>query len=62
MADLQALDRQTGRGRGELELMMLADGLIAMTEALGLGCLDGRYANVERAVDVLVEFARGVLT
>jgi len=41
---------------------MLADGLIALTESLGLGCLDGRYTNVERAVDLLVDFARGVLT
>ena len=62
IADLRTLDRVTKRGRSELELTMLADGLIALTEALGLGCLDGRYSSVERAVDVLVDFSRGVLT
>jgi AcrR family transcriptional regulator len=61
IGDLKMLERYTGRGRSDLELMMLADSLIAMTEALGLGCLDGRYSNVERAVDFLVDFARGVL-
>ena len=40
---------------------MLADGLVGLTEALGLGCLDGRYEDVERAVDMLVNFARSVL-
>jgi AcrR family transcriptional regulator len=61
MADLRTLERYAGRGRSDLELVMLADGLIALTEALGLGCLDGRYTNVEQAVDVLVDFARGAL-
>jgi AcrR family transcriptional regulator len=61
VADLRTLERFTGRGRSDLELTMLADGLIALTESLGLGCLDGRYTNVERALDLLVDFARGVL-
>jgi len=59
--DLARLDRFTGRGRGPEELNMLADGLISLTEALGLGILDGRYANLERAVEILVDFARGAL-
>jgi hypothetical protein len=28
---------------------------------LGLGCLDGRYRTSSAAVDLLVDFARGVL-
>jgi AcrR family transcriptional regulator len=62
VSDLRRLDRYTGRGRSDAELTMLADGLIALTESLGLGCLEGRYDDVEQAVDMLIEFSRGVLS
>lgn len=59
--DLRNIDRYTGRVRSEAQLRMLADGLVALTEALGLGCLEGRYSDVEAAVDVIVDFASGAL-
>jgi AcrR family transcriptional regulator len=36
---------------------MVADGLTAVTEALVLGHLDGRYRDIEEIIDVLVAFA-----
>lgn len=59
--DLRNIDRYTGRVRSDAQLKMIADGLVALTEALGLGCLEGRYADVEAAVDVIVDFASGAL-
>jgi AcrR family transcriptional regulator len=41
------------------KLHMVADGLIAMTEALALGHLSGRYPHIEEIVDVLVTFTVG---
>lgn len=38
---------------------MVADGIIALTESLALGHLEGRYPDVEEIVDVLVTFSRG---
>jgi AcrR family transcriptional regulator len=62
IADLGNVDRYTGRERSAVELAMIADGLTALTEAVGLGLLERRYEDVDRAVDVLVGFARGTLT
>jgi TetR/AcrR family transcriptional regulator, fatty acid biosynthesis regulator len=61
LADLRSLDRFTGRERSEDHLKMLADGLMALTETLGLGCIEGRYGDVDAAVDVIVDFATGAL-
>lgn len=38
---------------------MVVDGVIALTEALTLGFLDGVYPDVEEVIDVLVAFSRG---
>ena len=38
---------------------MIADGYIALTEALAEGHLDGRYQHIEEIVDVLVVFTIG---
>lgn len=38
---------------------MVADGIIALTESLALGHLEGRYPDVEEIIDVLVTFSRG---
>jgi AcrR family transcriptional regulator len=46
-----------GRDR---RLEMVADGVTALTEAMALGHLEGRYPDVEEAVDVLVAFFAGV--
>jgi TetR/AcrR family transcriptional regulator, fatty acid biosynthesis regulator len=40
-------------------LSMVADGVIALTEALAVGHLSGRYPDVEEIVDVLVMFTGG---
>ncbi len=38
---------------------MVADGLVALTEMLALGHLEGRYPDLEEVIDVLVAFSRG---
>ena len=43
-------------------LDMMAEAMIAQTEALARGYLDGIYKNVDTLVDVLTRFAVGVLT
>lgn len=40
---------------------MIAEGLISLTQTLGLGYLDGRYDDLDRIVDVLVHFALGAI-
>lgn len=53
LPDSDAADRR--------RLEMVADGIIALTESLVLGHLEGRYPDLEEAVDVLVTFCAGVL-
>ncbi|TDC55602.1 TetR/AcrR family transcriptional regulator [Actinomadura sp. KC345] len=43
-----------------LRLEMVADGVTALTEAMAIGHLDGRYPDIEECVDVLVAFFAGV--
>lgn len=40
---------------------MIAEGLITLTETLGIGQLDGTYTDPERIVDVLTAFTLGAL-
>ena len=40
---------------------MIADAIVAQTEALGAGWVDGRYEDLEAVVDVLTAFTLGVL-
>jgi AcrR family transcriptional regulator len=40
---------------------MIADAIVAQTEALGTGWVEGRYADLEAVVDVLTAFTLGVL-
>lgn len=42
-------------------LRMIADAMVAQSEALTSGCLEGRYSSVEAVVDVLTQFALGAL-
>jgi len=49
----------TDGDRGQVE--MIAEAMIAQTEALGLGYVEGRYHDVEAIVEVLTRFAVGVL-
>lgn len=46
---------ETDRRRAE----MVADSMIALTDALTLGHLEGRYPDIEELIDVLVDFASG---
>lgn len=48
---------QTPGDRRRVE--MVADGLIALTEAMALGHLSGRYPDVEEIVDMLILFTHG---
>jgi TetR/AcrR family transcriptional regulator, fatty acid biosynthesis regulator len=43
-------------------IAMMAEAMIAQTEALARGYVDGRYKDVDALVDVLTRFAVGVLT
>ncbi len=60
--DLAALgmrvDTDVDRRRAE----MVADSMIALTDAMTLGHLEGRYPDVEEMIDVLVAFAQGYRT
>ena len=40
-------------------VQMIADGYVALTEALALGHLNGRYPDIDEIVDTLVMFTRG---
>ena len=51
------LPRATAKQREALE--MLADSMIAQTQAIALGILERRYASLDTAVDVLARFAVG---
>ena len=60
--DLAALgmrvETEVDRRRAE----MVADSMIALTDAMTLGHLEGRYPDVEEMIDVLVAFAQGYRT
>lgn len=43
-------------------VQMIAEAMIAQTEALALGYLEGRYTNLDAVVEVLTHFAVGVLS
>ncbi len=50
---------QTRPDRDRLDMM--ADGMLALVEALGLGFVEGRYKDVDALVEVLTQFAVGTL-
>jgi AcrR family transcriptional regulator len=57
VARLAATGTPVGTAAQRRRAHMVADGLTAVTEALVLGHLDGRYRDVEKILDVLVAFA-----
>jgi AcrR family transcriptional regulator len=59
--DLVALGMLTVTAGDREQVEMIAESMIAQTEALGLGYLDGRYDDIEAIVEVLTRFAVGVL-
>ncbi|GIH95504.1 hypothetical protein Psi01_61340 [Planobispora siamensis] len=60
-ADLAALGWAADDERGRRRLEMVADGLNALTNAMALGHIEGRYPDVEETVDVLVAFSKGCM-
>ena len=60
--DLSRLGLPAAKAAERERLDMMAEAMIAQTEALARGYLDGTYRNVDTLVDVLTRFAVGVLT
>ncbi|GAT64622.1 TetR family transcriptional regulator [Planomonospora sp. ID91781] len=61
VADLTAMGFPVADEGDRRRLEMIADGVGALTNAMALGHLEGRYPDLEEAVDVLVTFSRGYL-
>jgi AcrR family transcriptional regulator len=57
--DLHAAGMPSRRAVERRRASMVADGIIALTESLANGHLDGRYPDIEEIIDVLVAFSRG---
>ena len=60
--DLTRLGLPAGNRAERERLDMMAEAMIAQTDALARGYLDGTYRNIDAVVDVLTRFAVGVLT
>jgi AcrR family transcriptional regulator len=60
--DLTRLGLPAAKAADRERLHMMAEAMIAQTEALARGYLDGTYENVDTLIDVLTRFAVGVLT
>jgi AcrR family transcriptional regulator len=59
--DLIGLGMLTVTEGDRKQVEMIAEAMIAQTEALGLGYLDGRYDDVDTIAEVLTRFAVGIL-
>jgi TetR/AcrR family transcriptional regulator, fatty acid biosynthesis regulator len=59
--DLIALGAPGAPGPERVRLEMMAEGMIVLTQSLGLGYLEGRYKDLDAVVDVLAHFAVGAL-
>lgn len=59
--DLTRLGLPAATATERERLEMMAEAMIAQTEALALGYLDGSFTDVDAIVDVLTRFAVGVL-
>ncbi len=59
--DLEAAGLEMRKPRQRRQAEMIADAVIAMTEALALGHLEGRYSDVEEMIDTLVMLSTGYL-
>src|SRR5882724_4249385 len=59
--DLVRLGIPSGTKSERQQLEMMSESMIVQTQALGIAILDGRYSNVEDAVEVLTRFAVGLL-
>ncbi|GAA4210871.1 hypothetical protein GCM10022252_79280 [Streptosporangium oxazolinicum] len=59
--DLTRIGLPNGTEGERRRLNMIADGVVALTESLTLGHLEGRYPDLEEAIDLLVVFSEGYL-
>lgn len=59
--DLVAAGMNTGTPRQHRQVQMIADAIIGMTEALAMGCIEGRYHDIDEMVDTLMLFSAGYL-
>ncbi len=59
--DLRRSGFPTRTAAGRRRVGMIADGIMALTTELVLGHVDGRYPDLEEAIDVLVAFSAGYL-
>lgn len=59
--DLVTLGMPHGSDEDRRRVSMVADGIVALTEALILGHLEGRYPDLEEVIDVLLAFSSGYL-
>ncbi|WP_440102751.1 TetR family transcriptional regulator [Streptosporangium sp. H16] len=61
VADLASFGFPAGRESDRRRLEMVADGIGALSDAMAIGHIDGRYPDLEEVVDVLVAFSYGYL-
>ncbi|RAY10974.1 hypothetical protein DPM19_33120 [Actinomadura craniellae] len=58
--DLVAAGLPADTPQQERRLEMVADGINALTETMAMGHLEGRYPDLEEAIDVLASFLSGI--
>jgi AcrR family transcriptional regulator len=61
VSDLVAAGARAGTEQERQRIRMCADVVIAMTETIAEGLLDGRYRSMDDALDVLTAFSAGYL-
>jgi AcrR family transcriptional regulator len=59
--DLVALGVPATTQGQRARLQLTAEGLVALTQTLGLALLQGRYTELDTAIDVLTQFAVGAI-
>ena len=60
--DLERIGMPAGTPSEKERLDMIAEAMIAQTQALGIAYLEGRYSNLDDVVEILTRFAVGVMT
>jgi AcrR family transcriptional regulator len=61
MDDLERIGMPAASPSDRQRLDMIAEAMMAQTQALGVAYLEGRYSNLEDVVEILTRFAVGVL-
>jgi len=58
--DLEAMGAPAGTPAERERVEMVAESLMVLTQTFGLGFIDGRYSDLEKVVDLLVQYAYAV--